>query len=63
MSPTTLYTLGFFVALGALIYAAVLLRIPDTWIVIGALVANILGVLWASSYTPAGDPPTNPPAP
>jgi hypothetical protein len=57
VSPTTLYTLGFFVALAALVYGAVLLRIPDTWIVIGALLVNCVGILWASSYISASGPP------
>jgi len=57
VSRTALYTVGFLLALAALIYGAVLLRIPDTWIVIGALAANCVGIVWASSYTSASGPP------
>lgn len=58
MPNATLYTIGFFVVLAALIYGAVLLRLPPTWIVIGGLAVNVLGIVWASSYTSrSGEPP------
>jgi hypothetical protein len=57
MSNTLGYTLLFFAALAALIYGAVLLRFPATWIVIGALAANAIGIVWASSYTSGAAPP------
>ncbi|MEJ0041786.1 MAG: hypothetical protein WDM81_06055 [Rhizomicrobium sp.] len=49
MSTSTIYTIGFFIALGCGIYAAVLLRVPETWIVIGGLLANVLAIAIASS--------------
>ena len=57
LSLSTLYILCFFAALAGLIYGAVLLHVPQTWIVVGGLVANGVGILWASSYTTAGGPP------
>jgi len=57
VSRTALYTVAFLLALAALIYGAVLLHIPGTWIVIGALAANCVGIVWASSYASAGGPP------
>ena len=58
MQNAGLYTFGFFVVLAALIYGAVLLRVPPTWIVIGGLAVNALGIVWLSSYTSqSGEPP------
>ena len=57
MPNVGLYTFGFFVVLAALIYGAVLLRVPPTWIVIGGLAVNALGIVWLSSYTTQNDPP------
>ena len=57
MPNATLYTLGFFVLLAGLIYGAVLLRVPATWIVIGGLAVNALGIVWMSSFTTKNDPP------
>ena len=54
---SVLYTFGFFVLLAGLIYGAVLLRVPATWIVIGGLAVNALGIVWMSSYTTQNDPP------
>ena len=61
MQNAGLYTAGFFVVLAALIYGAVLLHVPATWIVIGALTVNALGIVWMSSYTTQNDPPGGPP--
>ena len=57
MSNATLYTCVFFVVLAALIYGAVLLHVPLTWIVIGGLTVNVIGIVWASSYTTQSGPP------
>ncbi|HEY0301392.1 MAG TPA: hypothetical protein VGC36_08680 [Rhizomicrobium sp.] len=57
MSASTIYTIGFFIVLGCGIYAAVLLRVPETWIVIGGLLANGLAIAVASSYEPPAAPP------
>ena len=50
MSLSTAYHIGFFILLAALIYGAVLLRVPAGWIVIGALGINLIGILVAGSY-------------
>ena len=57
MPNAGLYTFGFFVVLAALIYGAVLLRVPPTWIVIGGLAVNAIGIVWLSSYTIKSEPP------
>lgn len=57
MPNAALFAAGFFVVLAALIYGAVLLRVPPTWIVIGGLAVNALGIVWLSSYTTQNDPP------
>ncbi len=45
MSPFLLYLAGFVVLLAGLIYAAVLLDVPQTWIIVGALVLVGVGLM------------------
>jgi positive regulator of sigma E activity len=64
MSAFMLYVFGFIVLLAGLIYGAVLIHIPQTWIIVGALVMIGLGVMSAVSHTKRRDPPAEaPPAP
>ena len=64
MSAFMLYVLGFIVLLAGLIYGAHLIGIPQTWIVVGALVLIGLGIMSAVSRTKRRDPPAEtPPAP
>jgi positive regulator of sigma E activity len=64
MSAFMLYVFGFIVLLAGLIYGAVLIQIPQTWIVVGALVMIGLGVMSAVSHTKRRDPPAEaPPTP
>jgi hypothetical protein len=57
MSASAVFHIGFFVLLAALVYGAVLLRLPLGWIVIGGLGANLIGILMAGSYAkPAPKP-------
>jgi positive regulator of sigma E activity len=58
MSAFTLYVVGFFVLLAGLIYAAYLVHVPQTWIVVGALVVVGLGIMSAVSHTKRRDPPS-----
>jgi len=58
MSSFTLYVVGFFILLAGLIYAAYLVHVPQTWIVVGALVVVGLGIMSAVSHTKRRDPPS-----
>jgi uncharacterized membrane protein len=53
MSAFMLYVFGFIVLLGGLLYGAYLIHVPQTWIVVGALVLVGLGVMSAVSHTSA----------
>ena len=61
MSAFMLYVIGFFVLLGGLGYAAFLLHVPQTWIIVGALVMIGLGVMSAVSHTKQKDAPNEAP--
>jgi len=51
-----LYILGFLIALGGLIYGAVLLHVPSRWIVVGAIVLLGVAVLTGVKATRQKDP-------
>lgn len=40
-----LYVVGFLIAIGGLIYGAVILHVPTQWIVVGGVVLVGLGIL------------------
>ncbi len=61
MSAFALYVLGFFVLLGGLGYGAFLLHVPQTWIIVGALVIIGLGIMSAVTHTKRRDPPSEAP--
>jgi hypothetical protein len=61
MSAFMLYVLGFFVLLAGLGYAAHLLHVPQTWIIVGALVMIGIGVMSAVAHTKQRDPPADAP--
>ena len=63
MSAFMLYAIGFFVLLAGLIYGAVLIHVPQTWIIVGALVIVGLGIMSAVSHTKRRDPPSETPNP
>ena len=46
-----LYTIGFVLMIGGLIYGAHLLHVPVHWIVVGAIVLMGLGVLTGAKAT------------
>jgi len=52
-----LYILGIIVLLGGLIYGAVLLHVPQQWIVVGAIIVAGLGILSAVAHTRSKDKP------
>jgi len=63
MSSFALYVVGFFVLLAGLIYAAFLVHVPQTWIIVGALVVIGMGIMSAVSHTKRRDPPAAAPEP
>jgi len=63
MSSFMLYVIGFFILLAGLVYAAYLVHIPQTWIIVGALIVVGLGVMSAVSQTKRRDPPSAAPPP
>jgi hypothetical protein len=62
MSAFVLYVGGFFVLLGGLVYGALLLHVPPTWIGVGALVLVGHGIMSAVSRTKQRDAPKEPPS-
>lgn len=63
MSAFGLYVIGFIVLMAGLGYGAWLLHVPQTWIVVGALVMVGLGVMSAVTHTKRRDPPADAPSP
>jgi uncharacterized membrane protein len=51
-----LYSAGFVIVIGGLIYAAYLLHMPTHWIVVGAVVLVGLGILKGVKATRQKDP-------
>ena len=50
MISFTLYVIGFFVLLAGIGYGAYLLSIPETWIIVGALVITGAGIMSSGSH-------------
>ena len=63
MSAFMLYVIGFIILLAGLFYGAVLIHIPQTWIIVGALVLVGIGIMSAVSHTKRRDPPSEAPNP
>lgn len=63
MSAFALYVLGFIILAAGLIYGAFLLHVPQTWILVGALVVLGAGIMSAVSSTKRRDPPADMPKP
>ena len=57
MSSFSTYLIGFLVLIVGLSFAAYLLNVPTTWIVVGVIVLLGIGVLMATSRTKPKDPP------
>ena len=51
-----LYTIGFAIMIGGLIYAAHLMHVPPHWIAVGAIVLAGLGILSGARATRQKDP-------
>ena len=52
-----LYVIGFLIAIGGLIYGAVILHVPTQWIVVGGIVLVGLGILTGVKATRQKDSP------
>lgn len=63
MSAFVLYVVGFVVFLAGVLYAEHLLHVPQTWVLVSALVILGLGVMSAVSRTKRRDPPSEAPGP
>ena len=51
-----LYVIGFLIVIGGLIYGAVILHVPQHWIVVGAVVLLGLAILTGVKATRHKDP-------
>jgi hypothetical protein len=51
-----LYSIGFAIVIGGLIYAAYLMHVPAHWIAVGAIVLLGVGILSAVKATRQKDP-------
>ena len=51
-----LYSIGFVILIGGLVYGAYLLHVPTHWIVVGAIVLLGLGVVTGVTATRQRDP-------
>jgi hypothetical protein len=63
MSAFALYVVGFVLVVGGVLYAEHLLHVPQTWVIVSALVMLGLGVMSAVSHTKRRDPPSETPGP
>ncbi len=63
MSSFGLYVLGFAVLLAGVGYAAFLLHVPHTWIIVGALIIIGIGIMSAVTRTKTRDPSSEAPPP
>jgi hypothetical protein len=57
VSSFSTYLIGFLILIIGLSFAAYLLNVPTTWIVVGVIVLLGIGVLMATSRTKPKDPP------
>ena len=60
MSSFSTYLIGFFVLIIGLAIAAYLVNVPQTWILVGVVVALGIGILTATTRTKTKDPPGPP---
>ena len=57
MSSFLIYAVGLVIVLAGLIYGATLLHVPQTWIIVGALIVLGLGVVMGVGKTRQKDIP------
>lgn len=54
----TLYIIGFVIVIGGLIYGAVLMHVPQQWIIVGSIVLLGIAILTGVKATRQKDPPS-----
>lgn len=54
----TLYIIGFIIVIGGLIYGAVLMHVPQQWIIVGTIVLFGIAILTGVKATRQKDPPS-----
>ena len=54
----TLYIIGFVIVIGGLIYGAVLMHVPQQWIIVGSIVLLGIAMLTGVKATRQKDPPS-----
>ncbi|WEN15531.1 hypothetical protein PY254_02300 [Rhodanobacter sp. AS-Z3] len=57
MSSFAIYLIGMIIIIGGLVYVAVMMHVPNQWIVAGAVVLLGAGILGAVTKTRRKDPP------
>jgi len=62
MSSSMLSAFVFFVLLAGLICGAYLVRVPETWVAVGAVAMFCLSIVWALAHTRQQDAPRAPDA-
>ena len=60
MSSFSTYLIGFIVLIIGLAVAAILLGVPQIWVVVGCIVLIGIGILMATTRTKPKDPPSPP---
>ena len=60
MSSFSTYLIGFIVLIIGLAVAAILLGVPQIWVVVGCIVLIGIGILMATTRTKPKDPPSSP---
>ncbi|MEO8166897.1 MAG: hypothetical protein ABI623_01530 [bacterium] len=53
-----LYMIGFIIVIGGLIYGAVLMHVPQQWIIVGTIVLVGIAILTGVKATRQKDPPS-----
>ena len=54
----TIYIIGFVIIIGGLIYGAVLMHVPQQWIIVGSIVLLGIAIMSGVKATRQKDPPS-----
>lgn len=57
MSSFAIYLIGMIVVIGGLAYVAVLMHVPNQWVIAGVVILVGVGILGAVTKTRRKDPP------
>jgi hypothetical protein len=58
MSSFSTYLIGFIVLIIGLAIAAVILGVPQTWVIVGCIILIGIAIVMATTRTKTKDPPT-----